>query len=182
VEGRTDFPDGPCVVAANHASVLDGLVLAAVLPGPLVFVAAAELAERSLTATFLSRLGAEFVERTDRAKAAAATAGLQTAASRGTALILFPEGRMARSPGLQPFRIGAFAIAAQMEAKVVPVAILGTGSILRGDLRFPRHGRIQVVIGDPIGATQAGWAGAIELRDSARTFILRHLDEPDMEV
>ncbi len=89
---------------------------------------------------------------------------------------------MARTPGLQPFRIGAFAIAAEIGAPVVPVTIVGTGSILRGDVRVPRHGRIQVVIGDPISAPEPGWAGAIELRNAVRAFILRHLGEPDLQV
>jgi 1-acyl-sn-glycerol-3-phosphate acyltransferase len=182
VEGRVNLPDRPCVVTANHASLLDGLVLAAVLPGPLVFVAAAELTNRSITATFLRRIGVEFVVRTDRAKAAAASESLQAAAGRGTALVFFPEGRMARTPGLQPFRIGAFAIAAEIGAPVVPVTIVGTGAILRGDVRVPRHGRIQVVIGDPISAPEPGWAGAIELRNDVRAFILRHLGEPDLQV
>ena len=182
VEGRVELPERPCLVTANHASLLDGLVLAAVLPGPLVFVAAAELANRSITAMFLRRIGVEFVVRTDRAKAAAASESLQAAAGRGTALVFFPEGRMARTPGLQPFRIGAFAIAAEIGAPVVPVTIVGTGSILRGDARFPRHGRIQVIIGDPISAPEPGWAGAIELRNDVRAFILRHLGEPDLQV
>jgi 1-acyl-sn-glycerol-3-phosphate acyltransferase len=179
VEERSNIPDGGCVVVANHSSPLDGLALSAVLPGPLVFVAAGEFAPRVVTGTFLRSIGAEFVERMDRAKAAAAPDRLVAAARRGSVLVFFPEGRMSRAPGLQPFRMGAFAVASEVGVPVVPVGILGTTAMLPADGLRPRPGRIRVVIGDPINPRHRGWAAAVELRNAARAALVRCLHDGD---
>jgi 1-acyl-sn-glycerol-3-phosphate acyltransferase len=181
VEGRDHVPGGPCVVVANHTSPLDALAVTAALPGPLVFVAAGEFAPRVVAGVFLRRIGAEFVERTERSRAARASDRLVAAARRGSVLVFFPEGRMSRAPGLQPFRMGAFCAAAGAGIPVVPVAIEGTGRILRADRWRPRPGRIRVVIGGPITTRQPGWAGALELRNAARGALVSCLPDPDLE-
>ena len=182
VEGMDNLPPGACVLAANHASMLDGMLLAAIMPGPLVFPVAGELASNPVAAPFLRRLGAVFIDRKDRAKAATASQELLEATRRGAVLAFFPEGELARIPGLHPFRMGAFAVAEQAGVPLVPVAIRGTGRILRGDRRFPRYGRIVVRIAPPLTASQPGWAGAVELRDEARRVLLAESGEADLAV
>ncbi|MBW3591176.1 MAG: AMP-binding protein [Actinobacteria bacterium] len=181
VAGRADCLGAPCVVVANHSSMLDGLVLAAVLPQRLEFVAAGEFSRNRVAGTFLRRLGSTFVDRLDRAKATGASDALKLRAKNGVPIVFFPEGRMSRTPGLQPFRMGAFAVAAEARVPVLPVTILGTGRILRANRRVPRAGRIQVFISPSIQPAQGGWKGAVELRKKARLAILRHFDEPDLE-
>lgn len=182
MDAESELPEGPCVVVANHSSMLDGLILAVVIPRRLKFVAASEFAERRLTGIFLRRLGAEFVDRQDRGRGAKAPRALVTAAREGVPLVFFPEGRMSRTPGLQPFLLGAFAVAAELEIPVVPVTIRGPESILRATSRFPRKGRIEVFLSSPLKPAEGGWSGAVALRNEARAAILRHLSEPDLEV
>ncbi|HEY2668045.1 MAG TPA: AMP-binding protein [Actinomycetota bacterium] len=182
VEGIANLPAGGYVLVANHASILDGLVLAAVLPGPLVFPAAGELASARMAGPFLRRIGAVFVDRADRKEAAAASRRLLEAAQQGAVLAFFPEGTMSRVPGLHPFRMGAFVVSEEAGLPLVPVALRGTGRILRGDRRFPRHGRIEVSITAPLTPTRPGWPGAVELRAAARRALLAELDEADLEV
>src|SRR5205807_1788648 len=62
---------GPRLVAANHASYLDAIVLTAALPPGFAFVTKRELAASFSTRVPLARLGALFVERFDGAQAAA---------------------------------------------------------------------------------------------------------------
>ncbi|ETZ99771.1 acyltransferase family protein [Mycobacterium kansasii 824] len=45
----------------------------------------------------------------------------------GQSLVIFPEGRLARAPGLRPFHIGAFVVAAEAGVPALPVAIRGPG-------------------------------------------------------
>jgi 1-acyl-sn-glycerol-3-phosphate acyltransferase len=182
VEVIANLPAGGSVLVANHASILDGLVLAAVLPGPLVFPAAGELASARIAGPFLRRIGAVFVDRADRKEAAAASRRLLEAARQGAVLAFFPEGTMSRVPGLHPFRMGAFVVSEEAGLPLVPVALRGTGRILRGDRRFPRHGRIEVSITAPLTPTRPGWPGAVELRAAARRALLAELDEADLEV
>lgn len=183
VQGRENLPgDEPYVVVANHASYLDGLVLVAALPQPLNFIAKRELAEQFFAGTFLRRIGARFVERFDPQHGAEDAGRLIELARTKQSLAFFPEGTFTRAAGLLPFRLGAFVAAARADLKVVPVALAGTRSVLRGDEWFPRHGAIRVSIGKPIRPAGYGWDAAIRLRDAARQAILRDCGEPDWAV
>jgi len=101
--------------------------------------------------------------------------------------MFFAEGTFTRTPGLMPFHLGAFKVAAQAGVPVIPVAIRGARSILRAGSWFPRHGSIQIVIGEAIHPhdieQETGkdeWKTLITLRDRCRAFILRHIGEPDL--
>jgi 1-acyl-sn-glycerol-3-phosphate acyltransferase len=180
-DGSTHLPGAdPCVVVANHASYLDALVLGAMLPHGFQFVAKRELARSWFLAQFLRKGGTRFVERFNRQQGAQDTATIVSAVREGRSLVFFPEGTFGRAPGLLGFRMGAFVAAAQSGLPVVPVAILGTRSILRGDQWFPRHGRIEVRILAPITVRGNDWQAALELRDRSRAAILAATGEPDL--
>jgi len=105
----------------------------------------------------------------------------------GHALMFFSEGTFTRIPGLMPFHLGAFTVAAEAGVPVIPVAIRGTRSILRANNWLPRRGSIHIDIGAAIHprdvVKQAGkdnWKVAIALRERCRKFILRHCGEPDL--
>jgi acyl carrier protein len=185
VQGREHLPElgASCLYVSNHASYLDSLVLAGVLPPPLRFVAKAELRRGWLTRLPLSRLGTEFVERFDVRKSQADSQRLLAAADVGHPLVFFAEGTCLRLPGLLPFRLGAFTTAAQGGLTVVPLAIRGTRSILRPGSWFPRPGAVSVTIGPAITVEVSDdpWAGALRLRELARDWILQHCGEPDLE-
>jgi len=167
------------LIAANHSSYVDSLVLAAIIPGEPAFVAKKELAQQFFAGPFLRRLGVLFVERTD------AEGGLEDvnkaleAAQAGRKLVFFPEGTFTRAPGLLPFRLGAFVIAARQHLRVLPVTLQGTRSILRNRQWFPRRGAVQVQVGSLISADGDDFAAAIRLRDSVRAKILASSGEPD---
>jgi 1-acyl-sn-glycerol-3-phosphate acyltransferase len=185
VSGLEQVPRGrPCVLVANHASYLDGMVLVAALPEPLGFVAKRELLEQFIPRVYLQRLGTEFVERFAAHESVQDARRLEVALRAGRALVFFPEGTFTRSPGLMPFRMGAFIVAANTGIPVVPVAICGTRSILRDGRWWPRRGAITITFGAPLlpGADALDtFAAAVVLRDAARAHILRHCGEPDSQ-
>ncbi|MEK9133316.1 MAG: lysophospholipid acyltransferase family protein, partial [Pseudomonadota bacterium] len=180
VQGRDKLPRGPCVIAANHASYLDGIILTAVLPGEFSFVAKREFTARFGARVFLRRIGTEFVERFELARGVEDARVVARAARRGQTLVFFPEGTFTRTPGLLPFHMGAFVAAAEAGVPLVPITIRGTRSILRSDQWFPRRGTMAVTIGTPVQPEGSDWAAAIRLRDAARAEILRHCGEPDL--
>ena len=189
VNGQEHLPAAgkACVLVANHASYLDSYALVAALPGRFRFIAKAELAKSFLVRKPLQNIHTEFVERFDISKSVRASRHLAEVLQSGHALMFFPEGTFTRVPGLRPFHLGAFTVAADAGVAVIPVAIRGTRSILRADSWFPRHGAIHISIGSAIHPStirkQAGtdsWKDAIALRDHCRTFILRHCGEPDL--
>jgi 1-acyl-sn-glycerol-3-phosphate acyltransferase len=171
---------GGAVVVANHASWIDGAVLASILPDSPVFVVAGELAHHVWSGPFLRRLGVEFVRRATPEEGAADTRRIVAAVRRGQTVVIFPEGRLSRVPGVRAFRLGAFLTAAETEAPVIPVVLSGTRSLLPPGRRFPRRGAVKVDICGPVTADQPGWAGAVELQQAARARILAGADEPDI--
>ena len=179
IRGLERLPDTPAVLVANHASYLDGFALLAALPRPVAFVAKAELSQNWFTSSILRRIGAVFVERFDKAKGIADVRALGSDATGGT-LLFFPEGTFGRIPGLLPFHMGAFTIAAKNRIPVVPIAISGTRSMLRADVWFPRPGTIEVEIGDPLEPEDEDWTAALALRDRAKSFISRSTGEPPL--
>lgn len=177
----------PCVIVSNHASYLDGYVLAATLPVNVRFVAKAELKENIFIRLFLNRLGAEYVERFDSLQGIEDAGRIGGESIVNRPLLYFAEGTFTRMPGLLPFHMGGFLAAAKTGADVIPLAIRGTRSILRADSWFPRWGAITVTIGTPLATKNSRdqtaselWADAVRLRDAARDHILRHCGEPDL--
>ena len=126
VHGRDRLPAGPAIAVANHPSWLDGLALSTVLPRSFRFVAGEVLQREGLIGFVLKRLGTEFVERHEREHGVADTDRVVALVRAGQSLVIFPEGRLARAPGLRPFHMGAFVVAAEAGVPVVPVAIRGT--------------------------------------------------------
>ena len=175
------LPGVPAIVVANHPSWLDGLALATVLPHSFRFIAGEVLQHEGLTGFVLKRLGTEFVERYEREHGAADTDRVVAVIRAGHSLVLFPEGRLARAPGLRPFHMGAFVAAAQAAAPVVPVAIRGTRTILRPEHHFPRKGAVNITVGQPISPMGTDWAAAVVLQHAARDAIPHLSGEPDVE-
>jgi 1-acyl-sn-glycerol-3-phosphate acyltransferase len=180
ISPQAEVPDRAVILVVNHSSYLDSAVLSAAIPGALSFVAKGELANQAVAGPFLRRIGTLFVHRLDLKAGVEDTEATVVAAKAGERIVSFPEGTLVRMPGLLSFRLGAFVAAAQAGAPVVPVAIRGTRSILRGGQWLPRRGQISVDIGAPIKPDGADFAAAVRLRDAARAFVLAHCREPDL--
>ncbi|MCX7058010.1 MAG: lysophospholipid acyltransferase family protein, partial [Proteobacteria bacterium] len=165
VRGLEHLPAGPCVVVANHASYIDGLVLVAALPARFAFVIKNEMVRVPLAG--LRHRGAVDARRVVRT------------ATSGQALAFFPEGTFTEQRGLGRFHPGAFVAATRAGVPLVPAAIRGAREVLPPDTLWPRPGRIEVDILAPLPAPSAtGRAAANELRDATRAVLLARLGEP----
>jgi 1-acyl-sn-glycerol-3-phosphate acyltransferase len=185
VRGLDYLPRGtPYVLVVNHASYLDGLVLLAALPETIGFVAKRELREPFIPRVYLQRLGAEFVERFAAHESVQDARRLEGALRAGRALAFFPEGAFTRASGLQPFRMGAFLVAANTGVPVVPAAICGTRAMLRDGRWWLRRGTITITVGaplSPVADARDAFDAAVRLRNEARVHIARHCGEPDSQ-
>ena len=180
ISGTEHIPAGAAVLVVNHSSYFDNVVLGAILSRPPIFAVKAELFRKFFARVFLERIGAIFVERMDVERGAAAAQKAARLLRAGELVVFFPEGTLTRMPGLLAFRTGPFLAAAEAGVPVIPVAIRGTRSILRGDQWFPRQGRGEVTIGAPIFPSGTDWSAAVTARDAARAEMLRLVGEPDL--
>ena len=182
VRGLENIPPGPVVLAPNHTSYLDALVLVSILgPRNFGFIAKREFLGNPLMRLLLTGFGCVFVERFDVQKSAEHADELVEAARGGRSLAIFPEGTLQRRAGLLPFRTGAFQVAAQAGIPVVPVALRGVRSVLRDGTWYARRHPIAVTIGAPIAPEGSDWNAAVRLRDRVRAEVLKHCGEPDTE-
>jgi 1-acyl-sn-glycerol-3-phosphate acyltransferase len=132
---------------------------------------------------YLRRIDAEFVERYDALTSVADAERLIAGARAGRSYIMFPEGTFTRAPGLAPFHLGAFEMAAKAGLPIIPIAIRGSRSVLRDGQWWPRRGPIVIEIGSairPIENTDI-FSAAVKLRDVTRVFIRQRCGEPDLQ-
>jgi 1-acyl-sn-glycerol-3-phosphate acyltransferase len=178
VEGATIEPHYPCVVVANHASYLDGIILTAALPAGFTYLIKEQMTRVPVAGFVLRRLGSAFVNRENRGDRQRTARALLSLAAQGDALGFFPEGTFDTAPGLKPFQIGAFSAAAHAKLPVVPIVIYGSRRKLPSGSLLPAPGPLRVRICNPVQT-----ADEISSRDvmrAARRAMLEHLDEPDL--
>jgi 1-acyl-sn-glycerol-3-phosphate acyltransferase len=181
VSGLERIPAGAVVVAPNHTSYLDAVVLVGLLgPRAYSFVAKREFLANPLMRVLLKGFGTLFVERFEVQQSAEHAGELAGAARGGASLIIFPEGTLTRNAGLMEFRAGAFQVAAQAGVPVVPVALRGVRSVLRDGTWYARRAAVAVTVCEPVAPDGDDWAAGLRLRDRVRAEILKHCGEPDL--
>ena len=175
--GLETLPDGSCVLVANHASYLDGVVMKAVLPPRFSFVIKREAASLPIVGLLLRRIGAEFIDRHTPGGRQRDARRVVERAEQGHSLVFFPEGTFDAVVGVKRFHLGAFVAAARGNVPVVPTVLHGARSALPSGSFVPRPGPLQVEVLPSIGGRNEM---PRQLRDASRAAILARLDEPDL--
>lgn len=179
VRGAEHLPSGSCIVVANHASYLDGIVLTAALPPDFSFVIKREVTQVPLVSLLLRRLRSHFVDRFDARAGRADLGDLIRRAQSGHPIGIFPEGTFIAEPGLRQFRKGAFLAACRAGLPVVPAGIRGTRHILPAHRWLPRRGTIRVELRPALIPTTCTLESVARLRDAVRAEVLLACGEPD---
>ena len=156
VEGRDNVPrQGPVILASNHLSFIDSVVIPLVAPRTVAFLAKAEywtgtgLSGR-ITRSFFTAISAVPVERgTHRAAQASLDASLGVL-NEGLAFGIYPEGKRSLDGRLYRGRTGVAWLALTSGALVVPVALEGTENIQPVGKRLPRIRRVTIRFGEPL--------------------------------
>ena len=144
---------GPVILAPNHRSDIDPIVMAAAVPRRCTFLAAAELLTRPVLGPLIRPFRVVSIRR-GRFDRGAIEECLRRLA-RNEALVVFPEGTIGPGGCPQPAQDGLSFIAIQSHVPIVPVAITGTHEIWPSGARLPRRGTITVHFGRTIVPTPA---------------------------
>jgi 1-acyl-sn-glycerol-3-phosphate acyltransferase len=149
--GLENIPDGPAILAANHQSFLDDVLLPLVVKRrKVVFLGKAEYFEKWYLRWFFKAAHVIPVRRESRsASEAALNAGVQ--ALREHNLIgIFPEGTRSPDGRLHRGKTGVARMALEAQVPVIPVAIIGTFETMPYHRKLPRPGRVTVRFGKPL--------------------------------
>ncbi len=144
------LPDGPAVFACNHESALDIWAAVAAVPRSVRFIAKKELFDIPVFGWYLALGGHVKVDRRDHAQAVASLSRAARRVRAGTSLIVFPEGTRSRDGRVHPFKKGPFVIAVEAGVPVVPVAVVGSGSVVAKRRLEVRPGSIRVSLGPAV--------------------------------
>ena len=178
--GEENLPAGSCVVVANHASVVDGVLLKAFLPARFSFVIKGEMRDIPVVHFLLRRSGSKFVERKNIHGSSRDARQMVKAAQSGESLAFFPEGTVHEKPGVVRFRGGAFVAAIKGDIPVVPVAISGSRAMLPAGRLLPRRSDLRIDILPSILPQHDAFSSSRLLAEESRQRILAVLDEPDL--
>jgi 1-acyl-sn-glycerol-3-phosphate acyltransferase len=145
VTGLEQVPStGPVILASNHLSFIDSVVIPIVVPRPVAFLAKSDYFEQPglkgrLAKAWYEALGALPVDRDD---SKAAIASLDTALgvlAGGGAFGIYPEGTRSRDGRLYRGRTGVAQLALTSGAPIVPVGLTGTDRVQPVGSKLPKR-------------------------------------------
>lgn len=144
-----EIPDGPAVLVANHASVVDHFIVAAATPRYMANMAHKEAFDHPIGGRFLRWIGALPIARTggDEPAVEAAVQALRD----GHLVCLYPEGDWSPDGRIHRFHTGAVRIAAAAGVPIIPMGIRGSLERRKGTW-FRMGGPVTLHIGDPVEA------------------------------
>ncbi len=171
VDGKLPTSERPSVIAANHSSFIDGLMLYVYLDQPLTFVSSTDMEHQFLVGRIMRGFGCVFVDRGRAERSAASVDQLVNTIRAGLHLLIFPEGSISAQPGLRVFHLGAFEAAASSNCPVVPVGIRGSREVLRPGSVWPHHGAVRITVGEPVLPAGNEFSDRVVMRDRVRDAI-----------
>lgn len=150
VRGRKNMPArGGFLLAANHFSFADPVILGSMLPRRLWFVMAEDQFEKPLLKSF-SRLMDVIPVQAGASFRLGPIRKCLSVLKEGRVVAIFPEGRRSPKGTLLPPMPGVGVLASRAHVPVVPVAIVGTREAYPPGRIFPRPRKVTLLVGEPL--------------------------------
>ena len=165
----------PYVTVANHESFVD-ILLISHLPFEMKWMSKSEFFKIPFVGWAMWLAGDIRLERSDKKSSAKALLECRDRLDKKVSVMIFPEGTRSRSGELGEFKDGAFKIAIQAGAPILPLAVLGSRTaLIKHDWRFGySHAEVRVL--DPIPTEGLTKQDVAELRNRTRAAIATELD------
>lgn len=160
-------PRGKTVVVSNHESNADPFLIS-LLPWEMKWLAKASLFKVPFVGWGVWLAGDIPVVRGDVDSGRGALERCARWLARGVPVLIFPEGTRSSTAEMLPFKDGAFRLAIEARADVLPIAVAGTGRALpKHSWRFARA-RGRVAVGRPLSTRGMTAADIPRLKAAAR--------------
>ncbi len=149
IVGRENFPmTGPVIVAPNHASFLDPIIVGVGAPRKLSYLARDTLFRFRPFAKALKWAHVSPIKR-ERGDVNAFKAALSKL-KQGEPLLIFPEGTRSKDGNLQEPKSGIGFLQNNSRAVILPCYVKGSLDAWSRYSRFPRPNRVSVYFGRPL--------------------------------
>ncbi len=187
VHASGPVPLGPALLASNHVSYLDPIVIGSLVP--CVPISKLDVAVWPIIGGLARELGVLFVERSDRHSGMRVMRGAARAFAERLAVLNFPEGTTTTGESVLPFKDGLFGLASRAGVPVVPVSVaydaplaawIGEQSFLPHYFRIAGEERVRVRLRFGAAIPHARHASATELARSARDRVGEMLEDRDV--
>ncbi|MFJ6279010.1 lysophospholipid acyltransferase family protein [Arthrobacter subterraneus] len=170
-------PSGGFIVAPNHLSFLDSVLVQALMPRPVAFFAKAEYftgtgVKGVLMRSFFEGVGSIPVQRGQQAASVQALKTLLEMLEAGDGVGIYPEGTRSRDGLLYRGRTGVGWLALTTGAPVVPVGLLGTDRLQPAGSRWIRPQHFTMRIGEPLYFERTGPDHSLPARRQATDTIM----------
>lgn len=149
--GRENIVPGKAYIyVSNHTSFLDLPGIAMTIRGQFRPLAKKELLKLPVFG-WITRATCVVVDRSNNESRKKSLERLKEILNMGINILVFPEGTQNRTKELlQPFKDGAFRIAADTQKPLLPMVVLGAAKLMPpGTIRM-RPGRIKIIVGPEI--------------------------------
>ncbi len=157
----------PFIAVANHESLAD-IVLIGSLPWDMKWLSKASIFRVPFLGQMMRMAGDVGVERGSASSRGASYGALRRWVRRGASIMIFPEGTRSRTSEMLPFRSGAFRLAIETGAPILPMAVHGTRTAIRkGSMKFG-NADVVVRILDPVPTLGLGPDDLDELQSAVR--------------
>lgn len=169
--------DGGFVVASNHLSFLDSVLIQAIFPRPVSFFAKAEyftqtgLKGRAMK-MFFESVGSVPVERQRKSASVEALHQLGDIASSGFGVGIYPEGTRSRDGRLYRGKNGVGWLALATGVPVVPVGLRGTEDLQAADSNRVRPAKFEMHVGEPLHFEHIGERHPLPIRREATARVM----------
>jgi 1-acyl-sn-glycerol-3-phosphate acyltransferase len=142
--------EGPAIIAANHVSPLDTVLLPLVVPHrQVVFLGKAEYFQSWKTRWFFQGTGVIPIQR-GGSESATALQGAIEALKEGKLVGIFPEGTRSPDGRMYRGRTGVARMALASRMPVIPAALIGTFDAMPANAKVPKPHRVEVRFGAPL--------------------------------
>lgn len=156
VEGRENIEKGKAYIyISNHTSFLDLPGIAMTIRGQFRPLAKKELLKLPVFG-WITRATCVVVDRSNNESRKKSLERLKDILNMGINILVFPEGTQNRTRELlQPFKDGAFRIAADSQKPMLPMVVIGAGKLMPPGTIHLRPGRIKIVVGHEIPISES---------------------------
>lgn len=165
------------VFIANHTSIIDIFLLAAILHKPIMFVGKASLGKIPLFGNAYKKVNILVDRKSSSRRRGVLLQARHFMSKKKRSLVIFPEGGIPKyKTRLAPFKSGTFVLALEQQCPLVPISLDRPARFFSYKFIHGGPGKVKVRIHTPIYTSGKSLQDKNQIRDEAYQMIDRSLE------